>query len=83
MSEPSKYDLYVRELVLLLRADAAIVFVVGGDIGSGFARAERAQDPEQMALIRKAQAATLRRIADDIEKGITQPDQVQHHRGSA
>jgi hypothetical protein len=84
VSEPSKYDLYVRMLVGTLHADAAIVLVIGGDIGNGCARAEVPKaDPEAMALVRKAQAMMLRRLADDIEKGITQPDQARARRGSA
>lgn len=80
----SKYEDYTRVLCWGLHAEAAIVFVVGGDLGSGFCRVERPKaDPEEMLAMRKAMAATLRKVADDIDKGITQPDQVQHHRGSA
>ena len=84
MGEPSKYDSVVRYLVGSLRADAAIVIVIGGDVGNGCARAEVPKaDPGQTAFLRKVQAAMLRALADDIEQGITQPDQVQHRRGSA
>lgn len=84
MSGPSKYDSVVRWLVGTLDAEAAIVFVVGGTIGSGFARAEMPKaDPEEMQAMRMAMAKTLRIVADDIERGITQPDQPEHRRGSA
>ncbi len=83
MGKPSKYDALVRELMWDLGAEAAMVLVIGGRIGNGCARAEIAAGPEELHVRRRSMVALLRMLADDIEKGITQPVQGKHHRGSA
>jgi hypothetical protein len=83
MSKPSKYDQLVRELLFDLGAEAAMVLVIGGRIGSGCARAEMPNGPEELHVRRRTMVHMLRLLADDIEKGITQPDQPKHRRGRA
>jgi hypothetical protein len=79
----SKFDGLARYLVGTLHADAALVLVLGGELGSGCARAEMPASPEVMSERRARMAEALRGIAFDIERGITQPDQPEHRRGSA
>lgn len=76
MSEESRQSPFARYLLGTQHADAVILLVVGGDLGGGCARAEMPKaDPEVTAKLRAAQVKLLRHLADDIEKGITQPDQ--------
>jgi hypothetical protein len=83
MSEPSKYAAAARYLLKGLGADAVLVIVLGGPLGSGCARAEMPAPDEVMRERRALLVKLLRHLADDIEKGITQPDQPEHRRGSA
>lgn len=82
MSEESKYNPFARELCGVLGADVAIVLVTGGVLGNGCARAERPMPPEQLHAQREQTVRVLRAIADDIEQGITQPDQAWARRGN-
>lgn len=84
MGAPSKYDAFARYLLLTTEAQATMVIVIGGTMGNGAARSEQpTADPELLELRRRAMVDVLRTLADDIEKGITQPDQPEHRRGSA
>jgi hypothetical protein len=83
MSNPSKYDHLAREMMLNLQAEAVVVLVVNGLLGTGCAGAETAVDPEFFLERRKLMAAVLRKLAHDMENVVTPPDQAEHRRGSA
>jgi hypothetical protein len=83
MSEPSKYDGFARKLLVGLEAEMAMVIVLGGALGHGCARAEQAAEPDVLERRRHVLVTVLRLLADDIERGITEPDQPAHRRGSA
>ncbi len=83
MSDESKYSPFARAMLVALNADAVILVVLGGELGDGATRAERPAPPEVTDSSRAATVAVLRAIADDIEKGITEPDQAWARRGRA
>lgn len=79
----SRYSAFARELLAYLNADAVVLVVVGGEMGHGATRAEKPAPPEVLDARRTALAGALRLMADNIEKGITQPDQAWAKRGSS
>ncbi len=82
MSE-SKYSAFARAMLADLNAEAVVLVVLGGEMGSGATRAEKPAAPEVLDERRTATVAVLRLLADDIEKMITLPDQPWAKRGSS
>lgn len=82
MTKPSKYDLIAREMLVGFGARSVVFLVQGGRLGNGCARAEFPAEPVELDERRAWLAKMLRAIADDVEKGITQPDQAEYRRGS-
>ncbi len=76
MNGPSKYDDFARAICASLQAEAVIVVVSGGTLGNGAARAEKAaQSPAAYFHRCNLLATVLRRLADDVERQLTEPDQ--------
>ncbi len=76
MNGPSKYDDLARFICVSHHADAAIVLIVGGAMGSGAALAQTPVADSVEYLARCAGlAAALRSLADDIEGQQTEPVQ--------
>jgi hypothetical protein len=59
-----RYDPEVEFVINMTQAEVAVVLVLGGNRGTGFALAAR--DPGQLRLV----AATFREIADDLEQSL-------------
>lgn len=70
MSGPSKFDDLTRAILNDMDADAVILIVFGGRLGSGACRAE-AFGVDRAALC-VAAAGALRALADSIERDDTQ-----------
>ncbi len=69
MSGPSKFDDLTRAILNNVDADAVILIVFGGRLGSGACRAENIN--VDRAALRVAAAGALRALADSIERDDT------------